>query len=159
MHTKDNTKKDLSRLDLRSTDEPDGTKARDQGLQRYLAKIMTRSEVAESLFIERKFIDDEKWRRYAGSEAFRYSNLLREKEPDLDALLLRRRLVIVGEPGSGKSTVAQEAARRLASAAAVLPIFLNLRSYRGISSSSSTARFHPLFSKASGFEGITSVTD
>jgi hypothetical protein len=109
---------------------PAGSEVPNQTLERYLAKIIARSENAESLFIERKFTDDEKWRRHAGSDVFRYSGILREKEPTLDPLLAETKLIVVGEPGSGKSTIAQEAARRLASTSGRLPIFLNLRSYR-----------------------------
>lgn len=108
-----------------------GFEDRNRTLERYRAKIVATSELTEIPFIERKFIDDEKWRRYAPSETFRYSGLLREKEPELDALLAHRRLIIVGEPGSGKSTIAQEAARRLACVDSALPILLSLRSYRG----------------------------
>jgi hypothetical protein len=112
-------------MNLRET----GTTNRE--LQKYLARIIARREIAETPFIERKFAADEKWRRYAGSEVFRYSSILREKEPDLDALLSDQRIVVVGEPGSGKSTIAQEAAARLTSVPNTLPVVLNLRSYRG----------------------------
>jgi hypothetical protein len=105
----------------------------DHNLPRYLAKIIAIAEQAEIPFIERKFLPDEKWRRYSGSETSRYSGLLREHEPALDRLLFHRKLVVVGEPGSGKSTIAKEAARRLASAKPIqeLPVAINLRSYRG----------------------------
>jgi len=102
----------------------------DQNLKRYLTKIIAIAEQAEIPFIERKFLPDEKWRRCSGSEAFRYSGVLREHEPVLDQLLSHRKLVVVGEPGSGKSTIAKEVARRLASREPIqeLPIAINLRS-------------------------------
>ena len=56
---------------------PAGSEDRNQALQRYRAKIIAASETAEVPFIERKFIVDEKWRRYSASEAFRYSSVLR----------------------------------------------------------------------------------
>ena len=107
--------------------------AGDHNLERYLAKIIAIAEQAEIPFIERKFLPDEKWRRYSGSETFRYSGLLREHEPVLDQLLSHQKLVVVGEPGSGKSTIAKEVARRLASREPIqeLPVAINLRSYRG----------------------------
>lgn len=110
---------------------PVGPEDRNQSLERYRAKIVAASERAEVPFIERTFIDDEKWRRYSASEAFRYSSVLREKEPELESLLTHQRVVVVGEPGAGKSTIAQEAARRLSTVETTLPILLNLRSYRG----------------------------
>jgi energy-coupling factor transporter ATP-binding protein EcfA2 len=87
----------------------------------------------DPLYIERKFISDEKWRKYSGTETFRYSGVLREQEPNLKKLLVNRHLVIVGEPGSGKSTIARAVARLLGSQDSVvdLPIMVNLRSYRG----------------------------
>lgn len=110
---------------------PSGTG--DHNLERYFAKIIAIAELAEIPFIERKFLPDEKWRRYSGSETFRYSGVLREHEPVLDQLLSHQKLVVVGEPGSGKSTIAKEVARRLASREPIqeIPIAINLRSYRG----------------------------
>jgi energy-coupling factor transporter ATP-binding protein EcfA2 len=59
--------------------------------------------------------------------------MLREQEPNLKKLLVHRHLVIVGEPGSGKSTIARAVARLLGSQDSVVavPIIVNLRSYRG----------------------------
>lgn len=107
------------------------TESSELELQRYLAKVIARSERSECPFIERKFAHDEKWRKYGGEESLRFSNILREEEPNLDALLSQPRVIAVGEPGSGKSTVAREAAVRLASSQSTLPIVVDLRSYRG----------------------------
>jgi hypothetical protein len=110
---------------------PSGTD--EQKLERYLAKVIAVAEQTEIPFIERKFLPDEKWRRYSVSETFRYSGVLRDHEPALDQLLSHRKLVVVGEPGSGKSTVAKEVTLRLASAEPIreLPVAINLRTYRG----------------------------
>ena len=83
-------------------------------LQDYLKRLL--ADIGEDpLYIERKFISDGKWRKYSGTETFRYSGILREQEPDLKKLLVIRSLVIVGEPGSGKSTIARAVARFLGS--------------------------------------------
>jgi energy-coupling factor transporter ATP-binding protein EcfA2 len=100
--------------------------------QQYLLTLA--AQVGEDpLYIERKFISDDKWLKYSGTESFRYSGVLREQELNLKKLLVHRHLVIVGEPGSGKSTIARAVARLLGSQESVVavPIIVNLRSYRG----------------------------
>jgi ABC-type dipeptide/oligopeptide/nickel transport system ATPase component len=101
-------------------------------LQDYL-KSLAANIGEDTLYIERKFISDDKWRKYSGTETFRYSGILREQEPNLKKLLVNRNLVIVGEPGSGKSTIARAVARLLGSqnSAVGAPVMVNLRSYRG----------------------------
>src|ERR1700730_14053311 len=104
----------------------------DEVVQGYLDDLL-RSIPGDAPYVERRLISDEKWQRYAGDDGFRYSGLLREYEPDLHNVLENRRLVIIGEPGAGKSTVAQITARRFANARSRtdIPVFLNLRGYAG----------------------------
>jgi predicted NACHT family NTPase len=104
----------------------------DEATQRYLEALLL-AVPEDTPYIERRLISDEKWQKYAGDGNFRYSGRLREYEPDLSKLLENRRLVIVGEPGAGKSTVARVAARRFAMSQSPtnVPVFLSLRSFRG----------------------------
>jgi hypothetical protein len=104
----------------------------DEVLERYLETVLL-SVPAPNPYIERRLISDEKWQKYSGDSSFRFSGALREYEPDLPKLLENRRLVVVGEPGAGKSTVARAVTHRFAAARARtdIPIFLNLRGYRG----------------------------
>lgn len=65
-------------------------------------------------------------------DAFGYRGLSRDYEPTLAQLLTHRRVLVVGEPGSGKSTVTREARTRYATdAVGTVPILVYLRSYRG----------------------------
>jgi hypothetical protein len=104
----------------------------DEVIERYLETVL-RSIPEDTPYIERRLISDEKWQKYAGDTSFRYSGFLREYEPDLPKLLENRRLVIVGEPGAGKSTVTRTVTRRFAIAHARtdVPVFLSLRGYAG----------------------------
>lgn len=87
----------------------------------------------EEIFIDRKLILDDKWRERASDNVFRYAGILREYEPDLAKVLAQQRAVVVGEPGSGKSTIARVAVRQFAlqRSPASVPVLVNLRSYRG----------------------------
>lgn len=64
----------------------------------------------------------------------RYVGLFREQEPDLPAILKHKRLLILGEPGAGKSTTGLAIIQHLISEAAPkqLPIEVSLKSYAGI---------------------------
>ena len=133
-------------------------------LRRYLETIL--QAVPEDLsYIERRLISDEKWQKYAGDATFRYSGTLRKYEPDLPKLLENKRLVIVGEPGAGKSTVARTVARRFATTGVRtdVPVFLNLRGYAGdLTASLGTLIPHELLSsEAIGrryvFDGLDEV--
>jgi KaiC/GvpD/RAD55 family RecA-like ATPase len=57
----------------------------------------------------------------------RYRGLFREQEPDIDGILKHSRVVLVGEPGSGKTVVTLEGAKRLARAVSLKSYGRNLR--------------------------------
>jgi hypothetical protein len=101
-------------------------------LQRHFDRILNEVSL-EQPWIERKLIVDRKWREQIRYDTYRYGGILREYEPNLQKILGHQRAVVVGEPGSGKSTVAAVAVRRIAAerARTCVPIFGNLRSYRG----------------------------
>ena len=62
-----------------------------------------------------------------------FREFVREESPDLDAILRNSRAVVIGEPGSGKTVVTTEAAKRLANAASssAVPVRASLRGYTG----------------------------
>ncbi len=61
----------------------------------------------------------------------RLSGILRDREPTLTDILKHPRVVILGEPGAGKSLVARAAVRELIKGGERVPIFSELKHYRG----------------------------
>jgi hypothetical protein len=92
-----------------------------------------RASQGQELYIERRFAALEESVQLPTEEAFRYRGALRENEPLLDDVISKQRLVLLGEPGAGKSTVVREAVRRLASRGrhTEVPIVAQLRAFRG----------------------------
>src|SRR4051794_34036395 len=82
-------------------------------------------------FIERLFRTNEEWDRLAAYELRNVSLSVSDRtEVDLVGLLSHRLVAILGEPGSGKSTVARAVFLKAASRGFV-PLFGSLRSYAG----------------------------
>jgi hypothetical protein len=63
-------------------------------------------------------------------EEFRFRGLFREREPELAEILNHPRLLVLAEPGGGKSVSAKAAVHAIAEAGRV-PIFVELKEYRG----------------------------
>lgn len=85
----------------------------------------------QTLFIERRFSTAETWNKYSSEEAFRFRGVFREREPDLQRILQHARVLILGEPGSGKSTIIKAVVHRLAAEGLTIPMPALLKSYRG----------------------------
>ena len=98
-----------------------------QELTQYIDGIRERCELP--FFIERLFRTDEDWERVAAHE-FRSVSLSLRTEATLDQVITRRATVIVGEPGSGKSTLTKAAVQREIELGLV-PLLTELRSYNG----------------------------
>ena len=98
-----------------------------QELTQYIDGIRERCELP--FFIERLFRTDEDWERVAAHE-FRSVSLSLRTEVTLDQVITRRATVIVGEPGSGKSTLTKAAVQREIELGLV-PLLTELRSYNG----------------------------
>jgi hypothetical protein len=62
---------------------------------------------------------------------FRFRGLLRDKETTLEELLGRGQVLVLAEPGGGKSIVARAAVVRLIETTNRLPLFVELKEYRG----------------------------
>jgi hypothetical protein len=67
------------------------------------------------------------------SQDFDYfkSSLPRDRQPDLVEVLEQKQLLILAEPGGGKSIVAKAAVREFTKRTATLPVFAELKEYRG----------------------------
>jgi predicted NACHT family NTPase len=67
------------------------------------------------------------------SQDFDYfeSSLHRDRQPDLVEVLEQKQLLVLAEPGGGKSIVAKAAVREFTQRTATLPVFAELKEYRG----------------------------
>ena len=67
------------------------------------------------------------------SQDFDYfkSSLPRDRQPDLAEVLEQKQLLVLAEPGGGKSIVARAAVREFTKRTATLPVFVELKEYRG----------------------------
>jgi len=91
--------------------------------------IETVSSEVPPFYVDRRFQTNEEWDRVSAYE-FRNTSLSGASEGTLDQLLGLRSVVVLGEPGSGKSMVARAAVGRVV-ARGWVPLFARLRSYVG----------------------------
>lgn len=105
---------------------------------------MTRQELAAYLemvraqhdrpdYLPRHFMSHEEWNRLAPDEHYRRHGVFREMYPDLGEILKHKRVVILGEPGAGKTYVASAAVLHVADAEPSdrAPVHVHLAGYRG----------------------------
>jgi hypothetical protein len=100
--------------------------SRRPSLPRYRRAV--RERFTRSFYRERHFETAEQWAKLAGSGHRGWG--MSEYHPTLDSLLNNRAVVILGEPGAGKSTSAR-AAMLKASEREWIPFFAPLREYHG----------------------------
>jgi len=62
---------------------------------------------------------------------FQWRGVFREREPKLEDILKHPRLVVLGEPGAGKSLVARAAVQEILKNGERTPVFTELKQYRG----------------------------
>ena len=61
---------------------------------------------------------------------YQFRGILRDREPELSELLKHQRVIVVGEPGAGKSVVAHAAVRTLIEERERVPVYGELKQYR-----------------------------
>jgi hypothetical protein len=85
-----------------------------------------------SFIVPRRFVADERWTK-ATIGGGRYLGFLREYEPELPAILSHKHVIILGEPGAGKSTAGQSIIQHGLNSgdATALSVFTSLKSYDG----------------------------
>jgi hypothetical protein len=98
-----------------------------EALAAYLELVVRRHQLP--FYIERAFRTDEEWDKDSGF-GFRYGSLAGRGDANIRRVLEHSAAVVLGDPGSGKSTVAQAAVRTVVDSGSV-PLFASLRSYRG----------------------------
>lgn len=102
-------------------------------LQEYLHSLLDKLDQEErERYLDRRFESVTDLVRISVDE-LRFRGIFREQSPDLDAILKNSRTVLIGEPGSGKTVITLEAAKRLALAASpsAVPVRATLRGYSG----------------------------
>jgi hypothetical protein len=88
---------------------------------------------APSFLLARRFTAAESWTKATTQEGTRYVGLFREHEPDLAAILAHPKLLILGEPGAGKSTTGKAVIQHLQEHGQPndIPVVASLKSYNG----------------------------
>jgi DNA polymerase III delta prime subunit len=81
--------------------------------------------------LPRRFVAGESWTKATTQDGIRYLGLFREHEPDLAAILVHPWLLILGEPGVGKSTTGHAIVRHVLDKEppTALPVIASLKSY------------------------------
>lgn len=82
-------------------------------------------------YVPRSFTVSENSSTVSEEMQYRFRGRFRDKEVKLPELLERREVLILAEPGGGKSVVARAAVHHLMDANQGFPIFLELKEYRG----------------------------
>ncbi len=74
----------------------------------------------------------ESWTKATTQDGIRYLGLFREHEPDIPVILTHPRLLILGEPGAGKSTTGRAIVQHLLDKEpTAIPVIASLKSYHG----------------------------
>ncbi len=81
----------------------------------------------------RRFIAAASWTKATTEDGVRFVGLFRDQEPDLAAILAHRTIVILGEPGAGKSTTGELVTQHILARQIVtdIPIVTSLKSFAG----------------------------
>jgi hypothetical protein len=136
-------------------------------LRKYLARLLR--ELPLDRYVERRFTALEDTGGIPMEMDFRFRGMLRDREPKLPDILKHSRVLILAEPGGGKSVVARAAIHQFAHEAGHLPVFAELKGYRGdlsalISTSAPAALLDPvaavegrLVSRAYVLDGIDEI--
>ena len=97
-------------------------------LQQYLDLLKTESSAG--LYVSRRFSAATNEGGAEPDLGIQFRGVLRDREPALAELLNHPRVVILGEPGAGKSVVARAAVRTLIEEAERVPVYSELKQYR-----------------------------
>ena len=100
----------------------------DEELQRYRQSLTAHSS---AFILPRRFVAEESWTKAASAGGGRYLGILREYEPDLPAILAHKQLIILGEPGAGKSTATKAIIQHVLNSGTAVPVLASLKSYVG----------------------------
>jgi hypothetical protein len=96
-------------------------------LRQYLARLL--HELPLDRYVERRFTVLEDTGGIPVEMDFRFRGMLRGREPKLPDILKHSRVLILAEPGGGKSVVARAATHQFAREGGRLPVFAELKGY------------------------------
>jgi hypothetical protein len=97
-------------------------------LTEYLTRV---SETHSSgTYVARRFSVAKDKRGTDEELGYQFRGVLRDTEPELSELLKHQRVIVVGEPGAGKSVVAHAAVRTLIEERERVPVYGELKQYR-----------------------------
>jgi predicted NACHT family NTPase len=99
-------------------------------IQEYRQKLTT---MIPPFLLARRFTAAESWSKATTQEGTRYVGLFREHEPDFATILTHPRLLILGEPGAGKSTTGRALIKHIQEHGqpADIAVVASLKSYTG----------------------------
>src|ERR1700678_2640295 len=121
-------------------------------LRQYLARLLR--ELPLDRYVERRFTALEDTGGIPVEMDFRFRGMLRDREPKLPDILKHSRVLILAEPGGGKSVVARAGIHQFAREGGRLPVFAELKGYRGdLLALISTAAPAALLDPAAAVEG------
>jgi hypothetical protein len=83
---------------------------RDEDLRRYIDWLL--STLPLDRYVERRFTAASESAGVPVDMEFRFRGILREREPKLEDVLKHARVLILAEPGAGKSVVARAASTK-----------------------------------------------
>lgn len=98
-------------------------------LQNYLGQLLSRLPLDK--YVERRFTAMNAEGKTPADMEFRYHGMLRDREPKLADVVKQSGVVVLAEPGGGKSVVARAAVHELARRGDRVPVFVELKEYRG----------------------------
>src|SRR5690242_813502 len=98
-------------------------------LQTYVDQLVSRLPLDR--YVERRFTAADAEGGTPADMEFRFRGMLRDREPKLADVVKQSRVVVLAEPGGGKSIVARAAVHELARKGKRIPVFVELKEYRG----------------------------
>ncbi len=98
-------------------------------LQRYLDRLL--SELPLNRYVERRFTAAPESDGVPVDMDIHFRGMLRDREPKLPDILKHTRVLLLAEPGGGKSIIARAAVHYFIRARERAPIFSELKEYRG----------------------------
>src|SRR5438552_998595 len=98
-------------------------------LQKYCQQLSSRLPLER--YVERRFTTATDTGEVTVDMDFHFRGMLRDHEPTLSDILKHSRVLILAEPGGGKSMVARAAVHKLIAEQHRVPVYAELKEYRG----------------------------